>query len=191
VLRFLALICTAVVTGLALIAQRIAGGDVPMLSSLFAAVLPGEIRSRVLGVIVVVALQSLCYAVCHFYLKRLYGYAAGETEAAPRTLAAAAPRARSGPPTQPVRWRLRRPREGPVWSAFQRLFATPTGRWLAPFAIPMSVIVFVASPLAFTGHVHATVYGLSVLYARTLMNVMRNPDTPEPLLEPERAGGSA
>jgi ribose/xylose/arabinose/galactoside ABC-type transport system permease subunit len=191
VLRFLALICTAVATGLALIAQRIAGGDVPVLSSLFSAVLPGEIHSRVVGVIVVGVLQSVCYAVCHFYLKRLYRYAAGDTEAAPHTLAGVAPRSKPAQPSQPTRWRLRRPTEGPVWSACQRLFATPTGRWLAPFAIPMSIIVFFASPLAFTGHVHATVYGLSVLYARTLMNVMRNPDTPEPLLEPERAGGSA
>lgn len=186
-LRFLALICTAVATGLAVVAQRIAHGHVPVLSSLFAAVLPGEIHPRVLGVIVVGGLQSVCYAVCHFYLKRLYGYAAGETEAAPRTLAAAAPRATTDQPNPPARWRLRRPTEGPVWSACQRLFATPTGRWLGPFAIPMSIVVFVASPLAFTGRVHATVYGLSVLYARTLMNVRRRPDTPEPLLVPERA----
>jgi hypothetical protein len=191
VLRFLALICTVAMTGLAVVAQRIAQGDVPVLSPLLSAVLPGEIHSRAVGVIVVVALQSAFYAVCHFYLKRLYGYAAGETEAAPRTLATAATKSSTGQPAPPVRWRLRRPTEGPVWSAIQRLFAAPTGRWLAPFAIPMSIIVFIASPLAFTGHVHATVWGLSLLYARTLMNVMRNPDTPEPLLEPERAGGGA
>jgi hypothetical protein len=188
VLRFLALICTVVMTGLAVVAQRIAGGNVPILSPVLSAVLPGEIRSRTIGVIVVVALQSACYAVCHFYLKRLYGYAAGETEAAPRTLAAAAPKSKPGESASPARWRLRRPTEGPIWSAIQRLFASPTGRWLTPFAIPMSIIMFIASPLAFTGHVHATVWGLSVLYARTLMNVRRNPDAPEPLLEPERAG---
>jgi hypothetical protein len=177
VLRFLALICTVALTGLAAAAERIADGNVPVLSPLFAAVLPGDIHSRSLRVIVVVALQSACYAICLYYLKRLYGYAAGETEAAPRTLAAAVP---------VTRWRLRRPREGPVWSALQRLFASPTGRWLAPFAIPLNVIVAVALPLAFNGKVPAALWGLSMLYARTLSRVSRNPDGPDPLLEPDR-----
>jgi hypothetical protein len=191
VLRFLALICTIALTGLAIAAQRIADRDVPVLSSILDAVLPGDISSRTLNVLVILILQSVCYTLCHFYLKRLYGYAAGETEASPRTLATFAPKTPTGQPAPPVRWRLRRPTEGPVWATIQRLFASPTGGWLAPFAIPMSIIVFIASPLAFTGHVPATLWGLSVLYARTLMNVMRHPDPPEPLLEPDRTGGSA
>lgn len=190
-LRFLALICTVLLTILAVLAQRIADADVPVLTPLFDAVLPGNIRSRTVSVIVTLVLQSICYTICHFYLKRLYGYAAGETEASPRTLSNLAPRTTTGKPAAPTRWRLRRPTEGPVWSTVQRLFAAPTGRWLAPFAIPMSIIMFIAAPLAFSGHVPATVWGLSVLYSRTLMNVMRHPDPPEPLLEPERVGGSA
>src|SRR5690242_1430773 len=104
-------------TGLAVVAERIAGGNVPVLSPVLSAVLPRLIHSPATGVFVVVALQSACYAVCHFYLKRLYGYAAGETEATPRTLAAAAPKSKPGQPAAPARWRLRRPTEGPVWSA--------------------------------------------------------------------------
>jgi hypothetical protein len=190
VLRFLALLCTVALNGLAVAARRIADADVPVLTPLFAAVLPGEIPSRTLGVIVTLVLQTICYGVCHFYLKRLYGYASGETEAAPRPLSTLATKTPTGQPVPPPQWRLRRPTEGPIWAFFQRLFASPTGRWLTPFAIPMSIIMFLAAPLAFTGHVPATVWGLSVLYARTLMNVMRHPDAPEPLLEPERVGSS-
>lgn len=190
-LRFLALLCTVALTGLAVAAQRIADADVPVLTPLFDAVLPGRIHSRAVSVIVTLALQAACYAVCHFYLKRLYGYASGESEAAPRTLSNIARKTPTGQPIAPPRFRLRRPTEGPVWAACQRLFATPTGRWLTPFAIPMTIIMAIASPLAFSGHVPAAVYGLCVLYTRTLVNVMRHPDTPEPLLEPERAGGSA
>jgi hypothetical protein len=154
-------------------------------------VLPGEIESRTVGVIAVTALQFGCYRVSHFYLKRLYGYAIEETDAAPRSLAAIAAKKRGdAKSTEPVRWKLRRPRQRRFWSAAERLFATPTGSWLTPFAIPLTIIVFLASPLAFTGHVPASVWGLSVLYARTLSSVRKDPDVPEPLLEPERAAAS-
>jgi hypothetical protein len=191
VLRFLALICTIVLTGLAIAARRIADADVPGLSPFFNAVLPGEIESRTVGVIVVTVLQYGCYRVCHFYLKRLYGYAVEETDAAPRSLAAIAAKKRDAKTAEPVRWKLRRSRQRRFWSAAERLFATPVGGWLTPFAIPLTIVVFLASPLAFTGHVPASVWGLSVLYTRTLSSVRKDPDVPEPLLEPERAPGSA
>jgi hypothetical protein len=190
-LRFLALICTIALTGLAVAAQWIAASDVPLLTPFFKAVLPGQIESRAVGVIVVTALQYACYRVCHFYLQRLYGYAVEETDAAARAIAAIAAKSKDTKTAQPVRWKLRRPRQGRFWSAMERLFATPAGGWLAPFAIPMTIIVFLASPLAFTGQVPATVWGLTALYARTLASVRRDPDVPEPLLEPERVPGSA
>jgi hypothetical protein len=71
VLRFVALVCTVALTVLAVLARRIADADVPVLTPLFDAVLPGTIRSRTVSVIVTLVLQSICYTICHFYLKRL------------------------------------------------------------------------------------------------------------------------
>ena len=166
---FVAWLVTAIVTAVVWGLYWLAGIGVPLVSPLVDRLQPPLVDwSRSFGApVLIVGAQFVCWTAARLVLIRVFAYVNSETEASPRGAGD-----RRG-------WRAS------LGALAVRLFHNPTGRWLAPFAALLNLVVFAAAPLELGSAIeaapaHPALWGLSALYALTLAAAVR-PDRVIPL----------